>query len=42
MIGLQHYLTVSAVLFALAVAGIFIKRRKNDCQMIAVHGTPAP
>jgi NADH-quinone oxidoreductase subunit K len=27
MIGLQHYLTVSAVLFALSVAGIFINRR---------------
>ncbi len=27
MIGLQQYLTVSAVLFALAVAGIFINRR---------------
>ncbi len=27
MIGLQHYLTVAAVLFALAVAGIFINRR---------------
>lgn len=27
MIGLEHYLTVSAVLFALAVAGIFINRR---------------
>ena len=27
MIGLQHYLTISAVLFALAVAGIFINRR---------------
>jgi NADH-quinone oxidoreductase subunit K len=27
MIGLQHYLTGSAVLFALAVAGIFINRR---------------
>jgi len=27
VIGLQHYLTVSAVLFALAVAGIFINRR---------------
>ena len=27
MIGLQHYLTVSAVLFALAIAGIFINRR---------------
>ena len=26
MIGLHHYLTVSAVLFALSVAGIFIKR----------------
>ena len=27
MIGLYHYLTISAVLFALAVAGIFINRR---------------
>lgn len=27
MIGLYHYLTMSAVLFALAVAGIFINRR---------------
>jgi len=27
VIGLQHYLTVAAVLFALAVAGIFINRR---------------
>ncbi len=27
MIGLQHYLTMSAILFALAVAGIFINRR---------------
>ncbi|MED5420534.1 MAG: NADH-quinone oxidoreductase subunit NuoK [Pseudomonadota bacterium] len=27
MIGLQHYLTVSAILFALAIAGIFINRR---------------
>ena len=27
MIGLQHYLIVSAVLFALSVAGIFINRR---------------
>ena len=27
MIGLQHYLTVAAVLFALSVAGIFITRR---------------
>ena len=27
MIGLQHYLTISAILFALAVAGIFINRR---------------
>ncbi|MCZ6809972.1 MAG: NADH-quinone oxidoreductase subunit NuoK [Proteobacteria bacterium] len=27
MIGLQHYLTVAAVLFALSVAGIFINRR---------------
>jgi NADH-quinone oxidoreductase subunit K len=27
MIGLYHYLTISAVLFAVAVAGIFINRR---------------
>ena len=27
MIGLHHYLTVAAVLFALSVAGIFINRR---------------
>ncbi len=27
MIGLQHYLTMSAILFTLAVAGIFINRR---------------
>jgi NADH-quinone oxidoreductase subunit K len=27
VIGLQHYLTVSAILFALAIAGIFINRR---------------
>jgi NADH-quinone oxidoreductase subunit K len=27
MIGLNHYLTMSAILFALAVAGIFINRR---------------
>ena len=27
MIGLQHYLTVAAVLFSLSVAGIFINRR---------------
>jgi NADH-quinone oxidoreductase subunit K len=27
MIGLQHYLSVAAILFALSVAGIFINRR---------------
>jgi len=27
MIGLQHYLTIAAILFALAIAGIFINRR---------------
>ena len=27
MIGLQHYLTVAAILFAMSVAGIFINRR---------------
>ncbi len=27
MIGLQHYLSVAAVLFALSVAGIFINKR---------------
>jgi len=27
MIGLYHYLTISAILFSIAVAGIFINRR---------------
>jgi len=27
MIGLQHYLSVAAILFALSVAGIFLNRR---------------
>jgi len=27
MIGLQHYLTISAILFSLSIAGIFINRR---------------
>ena len=27
MIGLQHYLTMAAILFAISVAGIFINRR---------------
>ena len=27
MISLQHYLTLSAILFALSIAGIFINRR---------------
>ena len=27
MIGLQHYLTLSALLFAMSIAGIFINRR---------------
>jgi NADH-quinone oxidoreductase subunit K len=27
MIGLQHYLTLSAILFSLSIAGIFINRR---------------
>ena len=27
MIGLQHYLTMSAILFALSVTGIFVNRR---------------
>jgi NADH-quinone oxidoreductase subunit K len=27
MIGLQHYLTIAAILFSLSVAGIFINRR---------------
>ncbi|MEL6215420.1 MAG: NADH-quinone oxidoreductase subunit NuoK, partial [Pseudomonadota bacterium] len=26
-VGLQHYLTLSALLFAIAIAGIFINRR---------------
>ena len=27
MIGLQHYLTLSAILFAMSIAGMFINRR---------------
>ena len=27
MIGLQHYLTLSAILFTMAIAGIFVNRR---------------
>ena len=27
MIGLQHYLTLAAILFAMSIAGIFINRR---------------
>jgi NADH-quinone oxidoreductase subunit K len=27
MIGLQHYLTISAILFTLSIAGIFVNRR---------------
>ncbi len=27
MIGLQHYLTLAAILFALSIAGIFVNRR---------------
>jgi NADH-quinone oxidoreductase subunit K len=27
MIGLEHYLTVAAILFAISVAGVFINRR---------------
>jgi NADH:ubiquinone oxidoreductase subunit K len=27
MIGLQHYLTLSGILFAMSIAGIFINRR---------------
>ncbi|MDA0681357.1 MAG: NADH-quinone oxidoreductase subunit NuoK [Proteobacteria bacterium] len=27
MIGLQHYLTLSAILFSLSIAGIFVNRR---------------
>ena len=29
MIGLQHYLTVSAMLFVLAIAGIVVNRRNS-------------
>ncbi len=27
MIGLQHYLTLSAILFAMSIAGMFVNRR---------------
>ncbi|MGD9387680.1 MAG: NADH-quinone oxidoreductase subunit NuoK [Gammaproteobacteria bacterium] len=37
MIGLSHYLTLSAVLFTLAIAGIFINRRNLILLLMCVE-----
>lgn len=37
MIGLEHYLTLSAILFTLAIAGIFINRRNVILLLMCVE-----
>lgn len=37
MIGLEHYLTLSAVLFTLAIAGVFINRRNVILLLMCVE-----
>jgi NADH-quinone oxidoreductase subunit K len=37
MIGLPHYLTLAAVLFMLAIAGIFINRRNVILLLMCVE-----
>ena len=37
MIGIQHYLTVSAVLFALGVFGIFLNRKNIIIILMAIE-----
>jgi NADH-quinone oxidoreductase subunit K len=37
MIGLQHYLTLSALLFAISVAGIFINRKNVILLLMCVE-----
>jgi len=37
MIGLQHYLTLAAILFALSMAGIFINRRNLIVLLMCVE-----
>jgi NADH-quinone oxidoreductase subunit K len=37
MIGLSHYLTLSAVLFTLAIAGVFINRRNLILLLMCVE-----
>ena len=37
MIGLQHYLTLSAILFALSVIGIFLNRRNLIVLLMAIE-----
>ena len=37
MIGLPHYLTLSAVLFTLAIAGVFINRRNLILLLMCVE-----
>ena len=37
MIGIQHFLTVSAVLFVLGVLGIFLNRRNDILMLMAIE-----
>jgi len=37
MIGLQHYLTLAAILFALSMAGVFINRRNPIVLLMCVE-----
>jgi NADH-quinone oxidoreductase subunit K len=37
MIGLQHYLTLAAILFALSMAGVFINRRNLIVLLMCVE-----
>ena len=37
MIGLEHYLTLAAILFTLAIAGIFINRRNLILLLMCVE-----
>ena len=37
MIGLHHYLTLSAILFVLSIAGIFLNRRNLIVLLMAVE-----
>ena len=37
MIGLQHYLTLAAILFALSMAGVFVNRRNLIVLLMCVE-----